>query len=143
MKRRIALFLGMMIALCAGAAAAEDFDLAALNDGALLELMDRVQEEIVARRIAGTATLASGSYLCGRDVPAGSYVLSSLAAGDDWGNCTIYADEGEGDQKFWEILSAPEEGEEPQTFFITLDEGDVLECGVSFSLTIYPGVVFQ
>ena len=50
---------------------------------------------------------------------------------------------GEGDQLFWEIVSAPEDGEEPESFFITLNPDDQLESGVPFSLTIYAGVEFR
>ena len=44
---------------------------------------------------------------------------------------------------FWEIVSAPEDGEEPESFFITLNPDDQLESGVPFSLTIYAGVEFR
>ena len=118
-------------------------DLAGLTDEELVALMTRVQEEIVARRIEGTATLASGTYIAGRDIPAGSYIYTCLAAGDDWGNVTIYTEKGEGKQLFWEVVSAPHEGSEPESFFITLNEDDQLKSGVPFSLTIYAGVSFK
>ena len=46
-------------------------------------------------------------------------------------------------QVFWEVVGAPDEGEAPESFFITLNEGDRLESAVPFSLTIYAGVRFE
>lgn len=143
MKKWIALLVALVIAACAAIALAEEIDLAELSDDEIVALMSRVQEEIVARHIEGTATLAGGTYIAGKDIPAGSYVFTCLAAGDDWGNVTIYSEKGEGNQLFWEVVSAPEDGEEPESFFITLNEDDQLKSGVPFSLTIYAGVSFK
>lgn len=114
-----------------------------LSDDALVALMARVQEEIVARHIEGTANLAGGTYIVGKDIPAGPYIYTCLASGEDWGNVTIYSEKGEGDQQFWEVVTAPEDGEEPESFFITLSPDDQLKSGVPFSLTIYAGVMFN
>ena len=57
--------------------------------------------------------------IAGKDIPAGSYIYTCLASGEDWGNVTIYSEKGEGDQQFWEV------------------------AGVPFSLTIYAGVMFK
>ena len=143
MKKWIALLVALIIAACAAIALAEDIDLAGLSDDDIVALMGRVQEEIVARHIEGTATLAGGTYIAGKDIPAGSYIFTCLATGDDWGNVTIYSEKGEGKQLFWEVVSAPEEGEEAESFFITLNPDDQLKSGVPFSLTIYAGVSFK
>lgn len=143
MKRWIAVLLTLMILACFGFASAEEVDLAKLSDDELVSLMGRIHEEIVARGIEATATLSGGAYLAGRDVPAGSYVYTCLAAGDDWGNMTIYSEGGEGEQLLWKVVSAPEEGEEAESFFITLNEGDQLKSDVPFSLTIFAGITFK
>ena len=143
MKKWIALLVALVIAACTTMAFAEEIDLAGLSDDDIVALMGRVQEEIVARHIEGTATLAGGTYIAGKDIPAGSYIFTCLATGDDWGNVTIYSEKGEGDQLFWEVVTAPENGEEPESFFITLNEDDQLKSGVPFSLTIYAGVSFK
>ena len=44
---------------------------------------------------------------------------------------------------FWEVVAAPEDGDEPESFFITLNPDDQLKSGVPFSLTIYAGVMFK
>ena len=143
MKKGIALLLTLTIMACAGFALAEEIDLSKLSDDALVSLMGRVQEEIVARRIEATATLSGGAYIAGKDVLVGSYIYTCLATGDDWGNVTVYSDGGAGDQLFWDVVSAPEEGEERESFFITLNEGDELESSVPFSLTIFAGITFK
>ena len=143
MKKLIVLLMTLVFAACATMAFAEEIDLAGLSDDEIVTLMGRVQEEIVARHIEGTATLAGGTYIAGKDIPAGSYVFTCLATGDDWGNVTIYSEKGEGKQLFWEVVAAPEDGEEPESFFITLNSDDQLKSGVPFSLTIYAGVTFR
>lgn len=139
MKKGIALLL--VLAMLLGFGAAEEIELAHLSDEQVVALMRRVQEEIAARHIEKTATLAGGSYIAGRDIPAGSYVFTCLAAGDDWGSVKIYSEE---DKKlFWKALSAPDGGEASETFFISLKSGDRLKSDVPFSLTIYAGVTFK
>lgn len=143
MKKLIVLLVVLALMVCVGVALAEGIDLSGLSNDEIVALMGRVQEEIVTRHIEGTATLAGGTYIGGKDIPAGSYIFTCLASGDEWGNVTIYSDKGEGDQLFWEVVTAPENGEEPESFFITLNEDDQLKSGVPFSLTIYAGVSFQ
>ena len=140
-KKGIALLL--VLAVLLGFGAAEEIELAHLSDEQVVALMRRVQEEIAARHIEKTATLADGSYIAGRDILAGSYVFTCLAAGDDWGSVTICSEEGEGKQLLWEVVSAPDAGEAPKTFFISLKPGDRLKSDVPFSLTIYAGAAFQ
>ena len=122
---------------------AEGFDLAQMTNDEIAGLLDQVTGEFVKRGIEKTATLAKGAYIAGEDLPVGRYVYTCLAKGNDWGNVTIYSDRGEGKQLMWEIVSAPEEGEEPDTIYITLNEGDQLKSGVTFSLTIMAAVAFR
>ena len=143
MRKVMAILFVLVIMACSNPSLAEGIDISTLSDDALVALMSRVQEEIVARHIEGTANLAGGTYIAGTDIPAGSYIYTCLASGEDWGNVTIYSEKGEGDQLLWEIVAAPEDGEEPESFFITLNPDDQLKSGVPFSLTIYAGVVFQ
>ena len=143
MKKWMLLLLALALAVCSNMAMAEGIDLAGLSDEEIVALNVRVQEEIVSRHIAGTAELPGGKYVAGRDLPAGSYVYTCMATGDDWGNVTIYSDKGDGDQLFWEVVSAPKESEKAESFFITLNEDDELKSGVPFSLTVYSGISFK
>lgn len=143
MKKWIAVLMALALLVCSGLSLAEGIDLSALSDDEIVELLGQVQEEMVARHIEGTAELGGGKYIAGKDIPVGSYTYTCMATGDDWGNVTIYSDEGEGDQLFWQVVLAPEDGEEPESFFITLNEGDQLKSDVPFSLTIFAGVKFK
>lgn len=109
----------------------------------LVELHARLNQELVSRGINKTAKLPQGSYIGGKDVPAGKYIFTCLAVGDDWGNVTVYSEGGKGKQLLWEVMAAPAQGEEPETCFITLNEGDQLKSGIPFSLTIMSGALFQ
>ena len=143
MRKVMAILFVLVIIACSSLSLAEGIDISTLSDDELVALMARVQEEIVARHIEGTANLAGGTYIAGKDIPAGSYIYPCLASGEDWGNVTIYSEKGEGDQQFWEVAAAPEDGDEPESFFITLNPDDQLKSGVPFSLTIYAGVMFK
>ncbi len=122
---------------------AEGFDLSKYSNDEILELLDQINNEVVKRGLTKTATLAKGTYIAGRDIPVGSYVYTCLATGSDWGNVTIYSDRGNGKQLMWEVVSAPEKDEERETIFITLNDGDQLKSGVSFSLTVGSGIIFK
>lgn len=143
MRKLMAVLLVLVIMVCSSLSLAEEIDISTLNDDELVALMAQVQEEIVARHIEGTANLACGTYIVERDIPAGSYIYTCMASGSDWGNMTIYSEKGEGDQLFWKVVSAPVDGEEPDSYFITLNPDDQLKSGVPFSLTIYAGVTFK
>ena len=118
-------------------------DISALTDDEILALLDQVNQEVVTRGLNKTAKLPQGSYIGGKDLPVGRYIFTCMATGDDWGNVTIYSDRGEGKQLMWNVVTAPEEGEEPDTIYITLNEGDQLKSGVAFSLTIMAAVAFR
>ena len=102
------------------AALADSVNLSSMTDTEIVALLDQVNQEIVNRGINKTAKLPQGAYLAGKgkDLPAGRYIYTCLATGDDWGNLT-------------------------DTVFITLNEGDKLDSGVPFSLTIMSGALFQ
>ena len=92
MKRGMAILLVLVIMACSSLSLAEGIDISTLSNDELVALMAQVQEEIVARHIEGTADLAGGTYIAGKDIPAGSYIYTCLASGEDWGNVTIYSE---------------------------------------------------
>lgn len=124
-------------------ALADKVNLSSMTEAEIVSLLEQVNQEVVSRGINKTAKLPQGAYIAGRDLPVGRYILTVLAKGDDWGNLTVKSDKGNGKLILWEVVSAPENGEEPETVFITLNKDDELECSVAFSLTIMSGAVFQ
>ena len=133
----------MVCLLLIPAALADTINLSSLSDAEIVDLLNRVNAEIVSRGISKTAKLPQGAYIAGKDLPAGKYILTVMATGNDWGNVTVYSEGGKGKQLLWEVVSAPEKGQEPETIFITLNAGDQLKSGVPFSLTIMSGALFQ
>lgn len=124
-------------------ALAVSVDLSSFSNDEILDLLKQVNAELVTRGISKTAVLPKGAYDAGSDIPVGKYIFTCLATGDEWGNVTIYSEGGNGKQLLWNVVSAPEEGEDPETIFITLNDGDQLKSGVPFSLTIMNGIFFQ
>ena len=142
-KRLLSVLAALLLVFSVSVCRAEETDLSRLTDDQLEALLLQVSAEIVSRGLRKTATLPKGAYIVGRDIPAGSYIYTSLAKGDDWGNVTVYSDGGDGKQLLWEIVSAPDEGEEPDTVFMKLNEGDRLKSDVPFSLTIAGSALFR
>lgn len=124
-------------------ALADKVDLSSMTDDEIVALLTQVNNEVVSRGINKTATLPQGSYIGGKDLPAGKYIFVCKAKGDDWGNVTVKTDGGDGKLILWEVVSAPKNGETPDDIFITLGEGDELKSGVPFTLTIMSGAVFK
>ena len=57
-------------------ALADKVDLSSLTDDEIVELLNQVNSELISRGIAKSATLAAGKYTAGKDLPAGSYIIS-------------------------------------------------------------------
>ncbi len=122
---------------------AESINLSSLSDAEIVDLLKKVNAELVSRGINKTAKLPQGAYIAGKDIPAGKYIFTVMAVGDDWGNVTVYSEGGKGKQLLWEVVAAPENGQDSETIFITLNDGDQLKSGVPFSLTIMSAAIFQ
>lgn len=138
-------FLCLLVAclLLIPVAVADTVDLSSMSNEEIVALLNDANEEIVRRGINKTAKLPQGAYIGGSDIPAGRYIFTCLAVDDDWGNVTVYSEGGKGQQILWEVVSAPKDGQDPTTIYITLNEGDQLKSGVPFSLTIMSGALFQ
>lgn len=76
MRKVMAVVFALVIMTCSSFSMAEGIDISTLSDDELVVLMARVQEEIVARHIEGTANLAGGTYIVGKNIPAGSYIYT-------------------------------------------------------------------
>ena len=144
LRRGLCCLISLLVMLTiTSIASAESLDLSSMTDDEILELLSQLNDELVSRGLPKTATLPQGSYIVGEDLPVGTYIYTCLAEGNEWGSFTVYADRGDGDQLEWEIVSAPDEGESPDTIFLRLHENDQLNSPVPFSLTISGGVIFR
>lgn len=144
MKKTLVLFLIVcLLAVPVAFASAEDAaDLSSLNDEQLVALLAEVQSEIVARHIEKTASLTAGTYIGGRDIPAGSYVLATAGTKDDYGIVSLRSvnDPAEGyPSKLYEY----KDGDDIYSVFVTIDEGDTLILPFPYTLTISSGLKFK
>lgn len=134
-------FLMILFAICmpVGSDSEVNFDLSKYTDSEIIELSGRIQEEMVLRRIEKTAILPAGWFIGGKDIPTGTYVYTSLATGEQRGSVKIYSELGNGDTKFFEIVTADEQ----KSFYISVEKEDQLQSDVSFSLQIFGGPMFK
>ena len=58
------------------AALADTIDLSALSNDEIVDLLGRVNQELIARGIQKSATLPAGKYVGGKDLPAGAYIIT-------------------------------------------------------------------
>ena len=117
-------------------------DLSSYTNDEVISLLDYVQEEIVSRKIERTATLEKGKYLGGKDIPAGDYILKKEANDGDSGIVWLKAkDDPEDDypSKLYKFLDDDEEG----SFFISVEDGDLLSTPYRVTLTISAGLLFE
>lgn len=143
MKRFCTLLLSLLMcaALLVSAGAETLPDLSRYTDDEILALSEMITQELVTRKLEKTASLPAGSYIAGKDIPAGSYIFMGAAKGDNWGSMTVYTmTNGKKDQqKVWKVVTA----DDPCEILITLEKGDELKCAVPFTLTIYAGILFR
>lgn len=87
MKKLLVLILTVCLLTAPGAIAfaEESTDLSGYSDSELLTLLAEVQAEIAARKIEKTANLTAGTYIGGRDIPVGNYILTAAGSEDEHG----------------------------------------------------------
>ena len=144
MKKTLVLFLIVcLLAVPVAFASAEDAaDLSSLNDEQLVALLAEVQSEIVARHIEKTASLTAGTYIGGRDIPAGSYVLATAGTKDDYGIVSLRS-VNDPAEEYPSKLYEYKDGDDIYSVFVTIDEGDTLILPFPYTLTISSGVKFK
>lgn len=144
MKKVLPLFLTLCLlaATCPIAIAGEATDFSGYDDEELLALLDDVQSEIVARKIEKTAHLTAGTYIGGRDIPVGSYILAAAGNENEHGIISLSSpnDSGEG---YSLKLYQHKNGEETYSVFVNIEDGDTLTLPFPYTLTISGGVMFK
>lgn len=122
---------------------AETLVLSQYTDEEILDLLKQVQAEIAVRGFEKTATLPSGRYVGGKDIPAGSYILTCKTDANQHGIVWLSAakDNLEDDypSKLYEHISFDRE----ETFYIDVEEGGILNVPFMVQLTISGGILFR
>ena len=144
MKKILALILMvcMLATSCTVVCAEETLSLTGYTDEALLALLAEVQGEIVSRRIEKTAHLTSGTYIGGRDIPVGTYILATAGTEGEHGIISLRSVNDPMDD-FPSKLYEHKLGNDVYSVFVTIEEGDTLILPFPYTLTISSGVTFK
>ena len=139
MKKVIALVIALV--LLGSMAMAEIPDVSSLTDEELATLQKALSEEFSERGIEKSAVLMQGSYVCGQDIPAGSYSFTSFA---DKGNgiFAVYTKNETDYPSKYKVYDAASV-KRNSSYYVTLEEGDVVEIPYQFKLTITTGIKFE
>lgn len=121
---------------------AESLDLSGYNDAELLILLSRVQGEVVTRHIEMTANLTAGTYIGGRNIPVGSYILSTNGTENEHGIISLRSVNDPLDD-YPSKLYKHNRGNDIYSVFVNIEEGDTLILPFPYTLTISGGLVFQ
>lgn len=144
MKMFLALILILCLTMASGTItiAEEAMDFSSYSDADLLELLADVQSEVAVRKIEKTAHLTAGTYIGGRDIPVGSYILATDGVEGEYGIVSLRSvndPEDDYPSKLYEFKN----GEDVYSVFITVEEGDTLILPFPYALTISGGVMFK
>lgn len=144
MKRLLAfiLTLCLLVASSTIVCAEEPTDFSSYNDADLLELLAEVQSEIVARKIEKTARMTAGTYIGGRDIPVGSYILATAGSEGEHGIVSLRS-VNDLEDDYPSKLYEHKHGEDVYSVFVTIEEGDTLILPFPYTLTISGGVMFE
>lgn len=127
--------IGIPVAYAAGI-----IDFSAYTDEELITIIEELNTELVARGIGKTATISPDTYLVGRDIPTGKYVLTNDT--EDTAYYLIYKDNSQS----YKDNEALDRGNlyAGKECFIVVEEGQVLTTRHQpLKLTISAGVVFE
>ena len=144
MKKLLVLILTvcLLTALGAIAFAEESTDLSGYSDSELLTLLAEVQAEIAARKIEKTANLTAGTYIGGRDIPVGTYILTAAGSEDEHGIVSLRSVNDSLDD-YPSKLYEHKHGDDVSSVFVTIEEGDTLIIPFPYTLTISAGVMIK
>lgn len=84
MKKLVSILLALFIGFSAVGIAEEKIDLKSFEDKEILELRDKINEEINNRKLENIITydesdlISNGSYICDSDIPEGTYTIKII-----------------------------------------------------------------
>ena len=144
MKMFLALILILCLTMASGTItiAEEAMDFSSYSDADLLELLADIQSEVAVRKIEKTAHLTAGTYIGGRDIPVGSYILATDGVEGDYGIVSLRS-VNDPEDDYPSTLYEFKHGEDVYSVFITVEEGDTLILPFPYALTISGGVMFK
>ena len=128
--------------ITSGRAMAETISLNKLTDAEILSLLKEVQSEVVNRGIEKSATLHTGQYVGGKDIPVGSYKLICKPDATQSGILRLIAAEANPVTGSSYLIHEAILRESDQTFYINITEGVLLDIPVTSQLIVSGGIMF-
>lgn len=144
MKKLMALILTLCLLVASSTVAVAEaaIDFSAYSDAELLVLLAEVQSEIAARKIQKTAHLTAGTYIGGRDIPVGTYILAAAGTEGEHGIVSLRS-VNDPEDDYPSKLYEHKHGVDVYSVFVTIEEGDTLILPFPYNLTISGGVMFK
>ena len=124
-------------------ALAEVPDVSALTDDEIIELLGKVNVELVVRGIAKSADLPAGKYTGGKDLPAGSYIISCKTDEKHHGIVWVSSAADDLNNQYPSILYEHVSFSSEEQFRVTIEEGGILNLPFAATVTISAGLLFK
>ena len=125
------------------AALADVPDLSGFTDDEIVELLGKVNEEMVSRGISKSAELPAGKYVGGKDLPAGAYIITCKTDDNHHGIVWVSAAADDLNNQYPSILYEHISFSSEEQFRVTIEEGGILNLPFAATLTISSGVFFK
>ena len=116
-------------------------DLSGFTDEEIKDLLKQLHNEIVARNIEVSADIIPGTYVCGKDFPAGSYIVTAKEGEDKKESVWVYSKDDVMNEDWPSILMEDLDKGESASF--ACDEGDYINATCACTLTISTGLKFE
>lgn len=118
-------------------------DTSVLTDDEIIELLNKINEELVSRGIAKSANLPAGKYIGGKDLPAGAYIITCKTDDSHHGIVWVSAEADDLNNQYPSILYEHVSFSSEEQFRVTIEEGGILNLPFSATLTISSGLLFK
>ena len=133
----------LVLLLMIPAALADVPDLSGLTDDEIVELLGKVNEEMMSRGISKSAELPAGKYVGGKDLPAGAYIITCKTDDNHHGIVWVSAAADDLNNQYPSILYEHVSFSSEEQFRVTIEEGGILNLPFAATLTISSGVFFK
>lgn len=118
-------------------------DISSFTDDEILALSTQIQQEMVTRCMAKTASLQSGQYTGGKDIPVGAYTLYCKTDANHHGIVWVSAAKDDLDNDYPSKLYEHVSFDTEETYYIEIEEGGILNVPFPVELQISTGILFK
>lgn len=118
-------------------------DISGLTDDEIVELLEKVNDELVERGIERSAELPAGKYTGGKDLPAGSYIITCKTDDSHHGIVWVSAAADDLNNNYPSILYEHVSFSDEEKFRVTIEDGGILNLPFAATVTISSGMLFK